>query len=1585
MKGMMKQFEKCQRVLVLLITSLLVATTWAVDESYIMNVNLTDGKIVTFTLTSQRPSVYCNNGQMIIYYYDQESQQYLNLSFERDLLKDLTFNTTSALPVPIENSIMFAPDYTPVLIDDIDRVTFEADTDNNVTTGDNSDVLKVIMRDGSIYKKTCGKNTASISFYKYTPCDNIYISTTKHQNDYTVEWNVNGVGKKDGCYSVGIYWYGNLFDFKNNRSGICFGTSPNLTVEQSEFVQYVNDSTEFHNKLAHYMFIGSELSLPMYLQGCNYRFENQIGEDNWLKTPLEYGKTYYYRTFSQVEMMQHGEMKPVTFYDVEKSFRVPKVLEDAGYKGFPIPTEEACKTFWYHFPDSVTAPSREQIIDLWHEWQQTDDAQQIDLSSYCTPIEFDNGTAYELNRIPYEFYKWLTHREIVIDVYRNIAELSKKATVGGDSIESIRPQVISDVNPSWNIPNNRYVRFEELVTTMNHSVKYRSNEVVPGIPYKLQITFAPETRDVLKLPLKVDIDAFSMYGNEGVTLKTRIITSETEVTTLEIDNIDVTSMGFDLRIRTNVSAKEVTKHIFTREMRIADIRLIPMTIDTVATPTFAWDGDKLAISTTTAGADVYYSMKEFVTTPSGNGTLSSPYNVTALLQTFRYLPADSVAASKSYVRGVVSHVQYEYDTKYGNASFYISDDGARNNEFFGWRLRYLNGMRYGEDERQVKVGDEVLIYCDSVIYYRGSTYETNSNKSTLYGYEQDTSSSYLYAFTTPEPNTLYQGPIAVGTNVIVRAKAKKEGMYDSESAMLSISEEPYAVLSDDNTVLTFYYDNKVDVRHGLSVYSFSGTPAWYANRNKIATVVFDASFAKCTMLTTSYWFYGCTNLKSVVGIENLNTAYVMDMSYMFCNCSSLTILDVSHFDTSNVVDFTQTFYGCSSLTSLDVSNFNTSNVTSMSGMFSGCSSLTNLDVSKFNTTNVANMSYLFLNCSSLTNIDVSCFKTANVLNMRGMFRRCRSLVNIDLSSFNTSNVIDMESMFGQCNSLTRLDLSNFRTEKVTNIQNMFRQSPNLKTIIVGSEWSTVSIEQGDSLFYRCDSLVGGLGTKYDADHTNYTYAHIDGGPSNPGYFTLIEFGDYQILKQFYNESNGDNWIRQWKISDTPSSVENFSGVVIERGRIVEINLPNNNIDGAFPYILLSLPNLRKLDVSRNSFLDDIGTSATLFALQNPSIISNIKELNISNNKFSGNIGLFAKIFTQLETLDASKNCLETVFPMISPKVTSLNLSSQTINRVIDLHLANLSIAEVVTKLPTILIYDHKNQTFTPNINLFCSTADNSWNMALSYQNGQLTVPYVPEQNTYYGQSGDTFNVSVLKNDGTPEGSTFRIKLYFDEGDSNFDGQVNVLDLQTDINYIMEKYQKRPYNFTAANLWKDDLINIQDIICLVNLLINTENVGDEQSASARGRAMQMSDATVYVQNGQLMLNTTLPVAAFDITLSGADGINVTKDMERMGMTITKKVTHDGIRLIGYSMNGAYIPMGDTAIGTLSSNAACVRHAMLSDSEANGISVSVDANTTGIETVRMSSSESTEIYDLQGRKVNTMSHKGLYIMNGRKIIK
>lgn len=66
---------------------------------------------------------------------------------------------------------------------------------------------------------------------------------------------------------------------------------------------------------------------------------------------------------------------------------------------------------------------------------------------------------------------------------------------------------------------------------------------------------------------------------------------------------------------------------------------------------------------------------------------------------------------------------------------------------------------------------------------------------------------------------------------------------------------------------------------------------------------------------------------------------------------------------------------------------------------------------------------------------------------------------------------------------------------------MFSMCRNLQTIYVGNDWSTNAVTSSESMFEECTSLVGGKGTTYDENHTDITYARIDGGEDAPGYFT----------------------------------------------------------------------------------------------------------------------------------------------------------------------------------------------------------------------------------------------------------------------------------------------------------------------------------------------------------------------------------------------------------------------------------------------------------------------------------------------------
>lgn len=269
-----------------------------------------------------------------------------------------------------------------------------------------------------------------------------------------------------------------------------------------------------------------------------------------------------------------------------------------------------------------------------------------------------------------------------------------------------------------------------------------------------------------------------------------------------------------------------------------------------------------------------------------------------------------------------------------------------------------------------------------------------------------------------------------------------------------VNKESYCAFNSDNTVLTYYYDDKREIRHGYKIENVN-----YATVG-VSKVVFDSSYKHydgleiinfewggsietieglgnvCFDNVKELNFRACGKLK-YLDLSGVNTSKITNMSGMFAGCSSLKNLSLSSFDTSNVKDMSAMFYQCSSLESLDVSSFDTSNVENMGGMFFDCESLKEIDVSNFDTSNVTNMASMFRWCYSLEHLDVTMFNTENVVDMGGMFEVCKNLLNLNVSNFVTSNVTDMGGMFDGCKNLTCLNVSNFVTSKVTKMQSMF--------------------------------------------------------------------------------------------------------------------------------------------------------------------------------------------------------------------------------------------------------------------------------------------------------------------------------------------------------------------------------------------------------------------------------------------------------------------------------------------------------------------------------------------------------------------
>ena len=255
-----------------------------------------------------------------------------------------------------------------------------------------------------------------------------------------------------------------------------------------------------------------------------------------------------------------------------------------------------------------------------------------------------------------------------------------------------------------------------------------------------------------------------------------------------------------------------------------------------------------------------------------------------------------------------------------------------------------------------------------------------------------------------------------------------------------------------------------------------------------------SNFDTSNVTNMKYMFSG--SQAKILDLSNFNTSKVTTMYSMFSG-SQANSIDLSSFDTSNVTDMSYMFSNAQAM-SLDLSNFNTSKVTTMYSMFSG-SQATSINLSSFKTSNVIYMNSMF-NGAQVVKLDLSSFDTSNVTNMSSMF--CNSSVTsiIGLNNFNTSNVTDMSYMF-QSVKASELDVSSFNTSKVTNTGLMFALMYNLLTIYSSDKFVIDNITDSYNMFYASNKLVGSAGTKYNGSYVDKTYARIDGGTSNPGYFT----------------------------------------------------------------------------------------------------------------------------------------------------------------------------------------------------------------------------------------------------------------------------------------------------------------------------------------------------------------------------------------------------------------------------------------------------------------------------------------------------
>ena len=409
---------------------------------------------------------------------------------------------------------------------------------------------------------------------------------------------------------------------------------------------------------------------------------------------------------------------------------------------------------------------------------------------------------------------------------------------------------------------------------------------------------------------------------------------------------------------------------------------------------------------------------------------------------------------------------------------------------------------------------------------------------------------------------------------------------------------------------------------------------------------------------------------------------------------------------------------------------------------------------------------------------------------------------------------------------------------------------------------------------------------------------IEGDLGTMPVVTPMNESDFAELCAIYNTLGGANWTTSWIVNKNVQTASRWRGVTFDNdGYVTAIDLSNNNLSG---------------DISSLTFTG----------------LTKLTSLNLSSNAITGDI----------RSLAASL-----------PNKCTMNVERQEFG---DLGEHTLyEICRLSQGLPTIAFYNSQSRTLA-------STLIGVGGHCQFYHKGTNGGQY---WDSYIFADGNTANnfkfywpspatVECLY----PHHFTFTYKYAM--GDANMDDDLNVLDLQTTLNYSNGQ-EWGLFNFYAADTYgPDNDINVQDIVSTVNILLAQGN--NTGNSTTRSGADVLAEACVSVENGQIVLYTTKPVAALDLRLAGIAPDLLHWNTEALGFSTVTTSQADGTHAIIYSMQPRQIEEGCTVIATF-------------DAKINPVLVSAVLSDDKARSINVGNSVSTGIRQLNGKAVGNWS--------------
>ena len=429
----------------------------------------------------------------------------------------------------------------------------------------------------------------------------------------------------------------------------------------------------------------------------------------------------------------------------------------------------------------------------------------------------------------------------------------------------------------------------------------------------------------------------------------------------------------------------------------------------------------------------------------------------------------------------------------------------------------------------------------------------------------------------------------------------------------------------------------------------------------------------------------------------------------------------------------------------------------------------------------------------------------------------------------------------------------------------------------------------------------------------------------------------------------------------------------------------------------------------------VSTSSSMANHGYPILFKNVTTTYIGSDDLNHNydyeqLTSYVNFFTPKKVPLQEANTLSVTAPSILlSKAASMSLNLKNEDEIImtEFYLQlpeGISIAEDEDGFPDVTINSERNNNHNVEVvlgsdGLYHFLCYSSTNNSLKGNDGELFhINLVVDENiapgTYQGSlkgilMSDIDRTELIQNDYTFDITIMDVEM----GDVNGDGRINGLDIVDIIDYIMGRPSD---NFveTASDLTADGVVNGMDLVKIVSLVLSQTT----QNASARSLTHQYSRHSTGL-SAQLQTTSTTEVnlgvtssdefilTQFVVEVSdGAQLLDVESDNSHIASW--KYLGNNRYAVVVYSGRNSIFRANETMAHFLLSHESeiAITEMMVVDAERNEHKVNVlnAGVVTGIENVSGVSLNEKTVVDLQGRKINDPSVKGVYIINGKKAI-